>query len=587
MAGRWAAAVLFGPPAAWMLVVVGATTATLVDRQAWGPVDRRSADVVGDAACASCHPVQHSTWSASYHRTMTQRAPEGVLAPFAGEQLVALGFVATMSRDADGKPRVRIVDGDGGVVIDAAVELAVGSHRYQQYVARLEDGSDELHRLPVAWHIGEARWIHINDAFLAPDGAAGARDDYLRHLARYNDNCLFCHNTEPVPGLGADGEFATTVGQWGIACEACHGCASEHVARHGSMARRVWSVLGEDGDGSITHPGRIDVDRGNEVCGRCHGQRIGRDIAGILAHGDGFVPGEELAQVSRPIFADSRVGEVGFSDRFWPDGTPRLSAHEYQAMLLSPCAELSCETCHDMHGDEPSMQLRRDWDPVGTCLGCHDAALAGAHGGHDDEVSCVDCHMPRTTYGLLEGMISHRITSPDPGALVGRDDAPDACTQCHVDRSRAWAADAMRGLRLRGSVVEGEGDRETWASRVVLDLHGGDPIQRALAAHALARPGVPVDAELRLSWIVDAMADDYAAVRWMAWRGAKVLAGQVGDDAIAAKLRAWDPTAALSERLAVWELLRRELGAGVFDGYADRREVLEARRDDAAIWIGE
>lgn len=195
--------------------------------------------------------------------------------------------------------------------------------------------------------------------------------------------------------------------------------------------------------------------------------------------------------------------------------------------------------------------------------------------------------MPRTTYGLLEGMISHRISSPDPGALVGRHDAPDACTQCHVDQSRAWAAASMRSLRLRGSAAGAGDDRETWASRVVLDLHGGDPIQRGLAAHALARDGVPVDPSTRLSWIVDAMADEYAAVRWMAWRGAKSLAREVGDDAISAKLNAWDPSAALTERLATWEEIRRALGASVLDENPERREQLEARRDDAAIWIGE
>jgi predicted CXXCH cytochrome family protein len=568
-----------------MLVVVGTTAATLADGDAWGPVDRTHAEVVGDARCVACHPAEHASWHATYHRTMTQRAPEGVLAPFAGEQLHALGFTATMSRDGSGHPQVRIVDEAGVVVLDATVELAVGSHRYQQYVAPVARGGGELHRLPIAWHIGEARWIHLNDAFLAPDGAHGDRDDFLRHLARYNDNCLFCHNTEPVPGLASDGSFTTTVGQWGIACEACHGRASEHVARHDSIARRVWSVVGPDG--SITHPGRIDVARGNDVCGRCHGQRIGRDIANILAHGDGFIPGEALDRVSRPILADSRVGDTTFADRFWPDGTPRLSAHEYQGLLTSPCDGLSCATCHDMHGDEPAMQLRADWDPIATCRGCHDEAPADDHGGHGDAVRCTDCHMPRTTYGLLEGMISHRITSPDPGAWLGRHDAPDACTQCHVDRTRAWAAEAMAGLGLRGT-AGGDGDeRESWASRVVLDLHGGDPIQRALAAHALARPQVPVDPRLRLSWIVDAMADDYAAVRWMAWRGAKALVRSAEDDATAALLHAWDPAAPLTDRLVAWQRLRRALGPSVLDDAPHRREALEARRDDRAIWIGE
>src|SRR5690606_40528593 len=102
-------------------------------------------------------------------------------------------------------------------------------------------------------------------------------------------------------------------------------------------------------------------------------------------------------------------------------------------------------------------QLRVGRAGQGACIDCH-AGLPAEHGGHDHEprVDCLDCHMPAITYGLLEGMISHRITSPDPGAWIGRDDQPDACTQCHVDRSRLWAAEAMASLGLRGTVSRSE-----------------------------------------------------------------------------------------------------------------------------------
>lgn len=589
--------VLFGPAVVWVVAAVVGSLVAVTDDAAWVAPDRHGAPIVGDDGCRECHGQQWSTWYASYHRTMTQEAPQGVLAPFAGERVTALEFTAEMTRDADARPRMRITDAQGGVLLDAVVELAVGSHRIQQFVARIDRGGGpgELWRLPMAWHIGESRWLHLNDAFLAPDGAPGEPADFLRHLSRYNDNCLFCHNTEPVPGRQPDGSFESHVGQWGIACEACHGPASFHVARQDAMLRRVWSAI--DDDTSITHPGNIDGARADDICGRCHGQRIGHDITAILEHGDGFVPGEPLERVSRPIFRDSIVGDdaLNFAARFWPDGTARLSAHEYQAHLMSPCEALTCGTCHDMHGDEPSMQLRGQWDPVATCTGCHtdlDAAVpqARAHGGHGAATTCVDCHMPRTTYGLLGGMISHRITSPDPAASIGRHDQPDACTQCHVDRSRAWAAGAMGALGLASSPAGVPEADEAWASRVVLDLHGGDPIQRALAAASLARPEPPVASRVRLQWLLDALADDYPAVRWIAWRGAKVLAGELvvaDDEGFADELAAFDPAAPLEQRLAAWNGLRRRMGGGVFDEQPERRELLEARRDATAIWIGE
>ncbi len=569
-------------------------------------VDRRSAAVVGAHACTTCHPHEAARWHQTYHRTMTQVATgAAVLAPFAGESLDALGFRATMTRDAWGQPHLRVVGTEGfsagTVVLDVDVALTVGSHRYQQYVARLDRGGGpgELWRLPVAWHREEARWIAMNTAFLEPEGELGNADDYLRHLSRWNDNCVLCHNTEPVPGrqLRSDGtaEFATQVGEFGIACEACHGPGGAHVARHANPLRRL---LAGGGDLSIAHPGTLAPRDESSICGRCHGNRIAADVDQVLRHGDGFLPGTDLATVSRPIFADARLAgsdETPFAVRFWPDGTPRLSAYEYQGLLQSPCyqpnatatgqAGLGCNHCHDMHGPTPAMQLRRGRDGSAACSTCH--ATPATHGRHPASVQCQDCHMPRITYGLLEGMISHRISNPDPSAWLGRHDQPDACTQCHVDRSRAWAAAAMPALGFAASTTTtAPTPDESWASRVVLDLHGGDPVQRALATHALAQPHATAPAAQRMQWLVDGLDDAYPAVRWMAWRALKQVAMQAdAAPAVHAALAAFDPHAEPAARVPATVNLRQHIGAGPLT--PDQRQVLEDRQAQVELWIGE
>jgi hypothetical protein len=287
-------------------------------------------------------------------------------------------------------------------------------------------------------------------------------------------------------------------------------------------------------------------------------------------------------------------GSPEFAARFWADGTPRLSAYEYQGLLASPCfadgTALGCGTCHAMHGDEPDMQLSRDWDPVATCTGCHAVASLGSdHGGHGAVVDCTGCHMPRITYGLLEGMISHRVSSPDPAAWIGRHDQPDACTQCHVDRSRRWAADSMASLGLAGGRVDGarEDEREAWASRVVLDLLGGDPVARALAAHALARPEAAAPAADRVAALASALVDDYSAVRWFAWRGVRALATELGRSDVLAALATYEVDGPVEERLAVWQRVRALVGPGPLDDAPERLAELEAARDARAIWIGE
>ena len=69
----------------------------------------------------------------------------------------------TFAAPAEGSPRVRS---------PAVVRAAVGSRRYQQYLA---DVGGVLWRLPMAFHIEEKRWFHMNGAFLTPDPDPDAR----------------------------------------------------------------------------------------------------------------------------------------------------------------------------------------------------------------------------------------------------------------------------------------------------------------------------------------------------------------------------------------------------------------------------
>ncbi|HVH98029.1 MAG TPA: multiheme c-type cytochrome, partial [Enhygromyxa sp.] len=295
--GWLASALLFGPALCWSLAAIVGVAWTLGDAEAWSTIDRHGDAVAGSDSCRSCHPEQWRTWHDSWHRTMTQpvapergplsimrsgSTPTELLAPFAGEQLDYGGFRATMDRDHQGRPRVRVqsLDDDGQpgpITLDASVALSVGSHRYQQYVAYLDrgGGSGELWRLPVAWHRAEQRWIHMNGAFVEPEGEPGSLADYQRHLSRWNDNCIFCHNTEPAPGAAQD-HFESRVGELGIACEACHGPAEAHLARHrGNPIRRL--LARDHADGSITNPAHLDPAHESAICGRCHGQRIAAD----------------------------------------------------------------------------------------------------------------------------------------------------------------------------------------------------------------------------------------------------------------------------------------------------------------------
>lgn len=583
-------------------VVVAAAaiaTARSTARELATPRDRSELRYAGSTACLTCHPDHYASWHRTFHRTMTQDASDAsVLGDFAAGRLEYGGVTAQMRRD--GERFVMTFKEPSGAERRVNVERAVGSHRYQQYLAR--DG-DLWFRLPVAWNVAEQRFIHMNGAFLTPDPeldpqrGAVARSDYDRHVTRWNDNCIFCHNTAPNPGALDDGHFASTTAELGIACEACHGPGEAHVALNRNPLRRYALHLSELADPTVGNPARMPVERASEVCGRCHGQRKAADIDKVLREGDRFVPGTALSAHSTPLARDTTLnGQPGvFAARFWNDGTPRLTAYEYQGLLLSPCAargELTCDSCHAMHDAEPSMQLRRDVTGDAQCTQCHadlrESSAVARHTRHDAGTSgsrCTACHMPDVVYGLVAARISHRIETPAP-LQQERDARPDACTLCHVDRSRAWAISAL--AEQRGEARNGEVASTEALPEVTRMLLTGDPLERAVAAAALGRQDAHTPRADRYALLLDALARDrYPAVRDIARRSLRALAP--GNTSARALLDAFTATELdLAVRVARAQAIAAALGAA--SGARLSPEQLAALRSSARdrdIEIGE
>jgi predicted CXXCH cytochrome family protein len=510
------------------------------------PRDLHGVGFVGSDSCGGCHEGNHRSWGRTFHRTMTAEAtPSSVLGAFDGATLVHDGVTARMDRV--GAAFRMTFTPDGGAPRAVTVARTVGAHRYQQYLAK---EGDTYWRLPVAWHVEEKRWFPMTGAFLfsdearidAPGRPVFGGGVFDRHVTRWNDNCVFCHNVAPNPGRDeATGHFRTTTAELGIACEACHGPGAAHVAANADPLRRMWLWARKGADPTIVNPARLSPSRAADVCGRCHGQRLADDVGPFLAHGDPFVPGDDLALTTAPLWRDTPLAgdREAFAARFWADGTPRLTAYEYQGLLQSRCAQqgaLTCTTCHGMHDGEPRGQLRAGLRGAAAdrmCTGCHaalaDVAAATRHTHHaaaGEGARCVSCHMPRVVYGVLDVHRSHRVEIPEPAraAAAGR---PDACTGCHVSETPAWAAAAR--ARLWGGTPPPVGE----APGPMEALFSGDPITRAVAADALGREQGPRGAaprSERTGALLEAMASDtYPAVRHLAARAAARLGVEARD----------------------------------------------------------
>ncbi len=164
-----------------------------------------------------------------------------------------------------------------------------------------------------------------------------------------------------------------------------------------------------------------------ETCGLCHARR------GEFS--EDWVPGQWLS--------DTHSVSPLSPGLYHADGQMLDEVYNYGSFKQSKmfAAGVTCSDCHEPH----SAKLRVPGD--GVCLQCHssDKYAAVAHHRHA-EVSppptCASCHMPTRTYMVVDPRHDHsfRIPRPDLSAKLG---TPNACNDCHADKSAEWAASAI------------------------------------------------------------------------------------------------------------------------------------------------
>jgi len=513
---------------------------------------------VSSQSCAKCHPDHYESWYRTYHRTMTREAtPENVTGDFQNATHDYQGFQTRFTRRGDAfymetvDPNSR---GSAPQSMSFRVDRLVGSHWIQECLH--QDGTGRYLRLPVLYHIAEKRWVHTNGAFLAPD-----TDDFwdkCRH-ATWNDTCLYCHNTEPAKNPQTNLQnrtvgYKTTVSELGISCAACHGPGGEHVAQNVNLARRFSLQRSGDADPTIVHPERLSVARRDDICARCHGATVPRsETWNLRTQRDPFFPGMELTKFNQMFWSEAEQAiHAGIrprndkpsrpeptDGRFWGDGTPLTTALEYNGMALSACYQnghgnMSCLTCHQMHGDDPNFMLKPKMLTNDACFQCHNdyrdrVAEHTHHSANSAGSLCSNCHMPHQVYSLMTTHRSHRIQNPDLADSIDTG-KPNACNLCHLDRSLGWTKEQLATWSPRAAKVPRPlTDDEQNIPSAVLMMAQGDARTRVIVAGAFSNPaaqqasGVDWVAPFLLREIED---ERYPAVRYLALRSLRTIHGE-------------------------------------------------------------
>ncbi len=164
-----------------------------------------------------------------------------------------------------------------------------------------------------------------------------------------------------------------------------------------------------------------------ETCGLCHARRA--------SFSEAWVPGRWLS--------DTHAVAPLTRGLYHADGQMQDEVYNYGSFKQSKmfAAGVTCSDCHDPH----SGKLKVSGD--GACLQCHEADKYAAaththHAAVNPPVACASCHMPARTYMVIDRRHDHslRVPRPDLSAKLG---TPNACNDCHADKSAQWAAAAV------------------------------------------------------------------------------------------------------------------------------------------------
>ncbi|HEU4419275.1 MAG TPA: cytochrome c3 family protein [Planctomycetota bacterium] len=582
------------------------------------PLETPSDGYVGSRACRSCHPEQHATWHESFHRTMTQVASRDALA----------AKFDTLRLDWFGKPVQLEWRGDtlwatferGGLQpasVHRPVEQITGSHHLQVLWYSTGKGR-ELAPVPLCYKIEERIWLPITAAFVLPPEYRDPPEP-----GAWGQSCHMCHSTNARPRFGAE-HNDTHVTELGIACEACHGPGAAHVAANSNPLRR-YSHRFAGSDDTIVDPAALHPVRSAQVCGQCHSVSILRQQHAERWADDGlpYRPGQDLHATSLVVdIGDHDAPELTrelrknphfFASSFWPDGQVRLSGREFSGLRQSPCythgdpnKQMDCSSCHVMHGvagvgvaawrDD---QLAAAASGNAACTQCHedlrdDRDLA-AHTFHEPKStgsSCYNCHMGYTTFGLMKAMRSHTITSPSVQQEIatGR---PNACNQCHLDRSLQWTAEH---LNAKWGIKAPELDEEQrTVAASVRWLLSGDAGQRVLAAWSFGWRDAQLASgtDWQAPYLARLLDDPYYVVRFNAARSLRSLHGGGGELADYDFLAAAPAARAFGERVhTAWASgyrggPRPAVLLGTDGLQLDAFQRLYARRDDRPVYLAE
>ena len=392
------------------------------------------AHYVGDKECISCHVKENHEWVGSHHDQAMMVADEySVKADFNNTIFNYNGIISKFYKK-NGKFMVE-TDGPDGKLHKYEIAYTFGIYPLQQYMIKFPDGKIQV--LDPTWDNrskaeGGQRWYHIHQD---DNVTAGDPLHWTGPNMNWNYMCADCHSTNIKKNYDAESKsYNTTWALINVSCEACHGPASEHLLWSKKQKTSVKNKGFTQNFQTSTKPWRersatlkaMMQKQELNVCAKCHSRRT--------QVSDDFKAGDK--------FSDHYLNVTLAENLYFSDGKIKDEVYVYNSFLQSKMYEegVTCSDCHNVHS------LKRKGVGDSVCFSCHTQAMYEnkIHTKHENnEAGCISCHMPSRIYMGVDERNDHSFRIPRPDLSVNSK-IPNACNNCHKDKSASWADKAMK-----------------------------------------------------------------------------------------------------------------------------------------------
>lgn len=382
----------------------------------------------GSMSCIECHERFYELWAPSMHgKAMLQ-----VDARFRAEE----GVPPSEEIFLEGKNYRMVWEDTTLVMIERSEEketkyevmYSLGGRNVFTFLTPLDKG--RLQTIPLAYDMNRQTWFNYPESAIRHFGEGEEVEDqalpWRDRMYTFNTGCYNCHVSQLDNNFDLETEtYNTTWREPGINCETCHGPSAEHV--------RVCMEAGEGvvpDDLELVVTSTFTQEQHNSSCSPCHAKM--QPITASYPPGEYYFDHFDLTTLEDPDF--------------YPDGRDLGENYTYTGWRMNECSnegELHCVTCHTSSGRD-----RYADNPNEACMQCHQERRDNlqAHTMHEpdsDGSVCINCHLPKREFVGHFLRSDHSFRPPMPEATI-RFGSPNACNQCHDDKSPEWANEIVK-----------------------------------------------------------------------------------------------------------------------------------------------